>query len=145
MPLSPRSHGDRPHPQPKAIALAGAVAGLSALLTLLVVAFAWPVSNTEPRDVPLAVAGPSEATAVITERLAQERPGAFEMSEALDRAAAVRMIEDREVYGAIVAAPEGFEVLTASAASPAGEQLLAGVAAGVGARPGAGVTLTDVV
>ena len=37
--------------------------GLTALLCLLVVAFAWPATQLAPRSLPIVVAGPAEATA----------------------------------------------------------------------------------
>lgn len=123
----------------------GAALGLSALLALLVTAFAWPATNSEPRGVQLAVAGPAEATAPIAERLAQERPGAFEVITVADPGEAERLIEDRSAYGAIIVTARGLEVLTASAASPAVEQLLTGLAAGIGASSETPVTVTDVV
>lgn len=121
------------------------ILGLSALLAVLVTAFAWPASNSEPRSVPIVVAGPDEIAVPITERLAQEQPGTFEVTTAADRDSAVRLIETREVYGALVAAPGGLEMLTASAASPAVHQLLSGLAAGIGASSEAPITVTDVV
>lgn len=142
---TPQPQGDRPLGSPEVARVVGAVVGLSALLILLVVAFAWPASNTGPRDVPVAVVGPAHVTTAVADRVAREHPGAFEIAVAPDRDAAVRMIEGREVYGAIVASPEGLEVLTASAASPAVEQLLAGLAAAIGTAGGAPVTVTDVV
>ena len=49
---------------------------------------------------------------------------AVEVHRFADRAAAEAAIADRDVYGAIVMAPEGTTVLTASAASPLVAQLL---------------------
>jgi hypothetical protein len=62
-----------------------------------------------------------------------------------ERAAAVRLIESREVYGAIVAGPDGSEVLTASAGSPVVAQLLSQVASGMAAAEGQAIEVTDVV
>ena len=49
----------------------GAVAALTTLLTVLLVAFAWPASEIAPRDLPVAVAGPPGAAAQIDGALAQ--------------------------------------------------------------------------
>ncbi|HEY8307292.1 MAG TPA: hypothetical protein VIG79_11495, partial [Lapillicoccus sp.] len=43
--------------------------GLTALLGLLVVAFAWPATQLAPRSLPVVVAGPAEATAQVTAAL----------------------------------------------------------------------------
>jgi hypothetical protein len=117
----------------------GAVLGLTALLSLLLTAFAWPAANTEPRHVPLAVAAPTPLAAQVEQGLAA-RAGAeaFDVLRVPDRAAAVAAIEDREVYGGFVLGPQGAEVLTASAASPVVAQALAQVAAGQSAGAQAG-------
>jgi hypothetical protein len=125
--------------------VAGAVLGLTALLSLLLTAFAWPAVNTEPRDVPIAIAAPQQVAAQIEQGLSQAGEDAFEVTVVENRAAAVRLIEDRGVYGAIVATPQGGEVLTASAASPAVDQALRQVATGMGAADGTSVQVTDVV
>jgi hypothetical protein len=88
-------------------------------VALVLTLFAWPSSRLEPRDVPVGVAG----SAAIEQQLAA-RDGAFEVHRYADEAAARQAIEDREVYGAFVATPEGPKVLTATAASATVAQLL---------------------
>jgi hypothetical protein len=112
-----------------------AVAGILSL-------FAWPSANLEPRDLPLGVAGPDQMAGALAERLEEERAGAFELHRYADEAAARTAIEDREVYGAIVAAPDGITLLTASAASPLVAQLLTQAAV---APPTGSVETVDVV
>lgn len=122
----------------------GIALGLSVVIGVLVTAFVWPSSEIAPRDVPIAVAGPPEAVAQAEERLAEAAPGAFEVSQVADAAAARQAIEDRDVYGAVVldpAAPP--QVLTASAAGPVVAQLLQGVAAQLAAGAG-GAPVADV-
>jgi hypothetical protein len=116
------------------------------LLVPLVVAvvlalFAWPSANLEPRDLPVGVAGPAAQATAIEQRLAQQE-GAFEIHRYGDEAAARAAIEDREVYGAFVAGPQGAKVLTASAASPAVAQQLTHAAA---AGPAGPLPVEDVV
>ena len=79
--------------------------------------FAWPAANLGPRDLPLGVAGPARATVPLEARLAQ-RQGAFDVHRYADAAAATKAIEDREVYGAVVATPDRPTLFIASAASP---------------------------
>jgi hypothetical protein len=119
---------------------------LTAVLTVLLIAFAWPASRSEPRDLPLAVAGPQQAVAQVKGGLAQAMPGGFEITAAPDRAAAVQAIEDRDVYGAIVLDPQHPEVLTASAGGPAVAQILTQLSARLAAEnPGVQTKVTDVV
>ncbi|WP_433160920.1 hypothetical protein [Kribbella sp. CA-247076] len=116
---------------------------LTALLTVLLIAFAWPAARSEPRDVPLAVAGPAPAVAQVEQGLEQAMPGGFELTAVPDRAAAVQKIEDRDVYGAIVLDPRQPEVLTASAGGPAVAQILAQLATRL--SPETPAKVTDVV
>ncbi|WP_051700520.1 hypothetical protein [Streptomyces sp. NRRL F-4474] len=94
------------------------------LAALALWAFAWPATRMAPRDLPLGVAGPAAAAAPLEQRLTS-RAGAFEIHRYADEAAARTAVRNREVYGAVVATPQGPRLLTASAASPAVAQLLA--------------------
>ncbi len=122
------------------------VALLTTVVTVLLIAFAWPAARSEPRDLPLGVAGPPAATGQIVGALNQNAPGAFEVHGYTDRDAAVAAIEDREVYGAIVLGQGGAEVLTASAASPAVAQILTQLGGRLAQQSGAATppTVTDV-
>lgn len=107
----------------------GIAIGLAVLVGALVTAFAWPASETRPRDVPVAVVGPPEAVALVDQQLSSVMSGAFDVEAAPDADTARELILDREVYGAIVLDPAGPpQLLTASAASPAVAQVLQGVA-----------------
>lgn len=99
------------------------------VIALALAAFAWPTSELAPRDLPIGVSGPPQAIGAIEERLSAQE-GAFDIHGYADEAAARDAIEDREVYGAIVAGPGGMTVLTASAASPLVAQLLQQAAGG---------------
>jgi hypothetical protein len=124
--------------------LAGVVAALAALLGVLLTAFAWPAVGQEPHDLPVAVVAPPEAADRITGSLAEQAgEEAFAITEADDRAAAERLVADREIYGALVVGPEGGEVLTASAASPAVARLLAQIGAAAPAEVGGPWPVTD--
>jgi hypothetical protein len=124
----------------------GAVVGLTTLLTLLLVAFAWPSSQLQPRHVPVALVGPAGATQQVGAGLGQALGAdAFELDRVGSRDEAVAAIEDRDVYGAIVISADGPEVLTASAGSPAVATILGQVAAQLGAGRGSPPVLTDVV
>jgi hypothetical protein len=121
------------------------VALIAVVLTVVLTAFAWPAVRSAPRDVPIAVAGPSAATAQVTDTLEARAPGAFDVRLLDDEAAAHAAIEDRQVYGAVVVGESGPSVLVASAASPAVAQALREVATGLGAAAGTQVAVEDVV
>jgi hypothetical protein len=94
-----------------------AVLAVPVIVAIALSTFAWSAANLEPRDLPLGVAGPAEATGPV-EAMLEEQNGAFDVHRYADAAAATEAIEDREVYGAVVAAPDGLTLLIASAASP---------------------------
>ena len=110
-----------------------AVLAVPVIVAIALSTFAWPAANLEPRDLPLGVAGPAQATVPVEARLA-ERKGAFDVHRYADAAAATKAIEDREVYGAVVAAPDRQTLFIASAASPTVAGLLRENLAAPGAR-----------
>ncbi|MEV7679818.1 ABC transporter permease [Streptomyces sp. NPDC088341] len=105
--------------------------------------FAWPAARIAPQDLPVGIAGPATATAQLEKGFGQ-REGAFEVHRYADEAAARQAIEDRVVYGAVVAAPEGTRLLTATAAGPMVAQFLT-QAVTAQAPAGAKIPVTDVV
>lgn len=146
MSLTPRHRDLSPHAAWTHV-LAASV-GLTALLALLVIAFAWPATQLAPRSLPIVVAGPAEATAQLTAALGQAAPGGFAVTLVADEASARAAIENREAYGAIVVGSTP-TVLTASAASPVVAQLMSQLATTLASRqPGAtppAVQVVDVV
>ncbi|MEU0559431.1 hypothetical protein [Dactylosporangium sp. NPDC006015] len=106
---------------------------LTALLSVMMIAFAWPASRSSVHDIPIAVAGPAAATAQVTQQLAAKRPGTFDVTVVGDTAAAERLILDRDVYGAIDLSTGRPQLIIASAASPSVAQALQQVAQALGA------------
>ena len=144
-PPSNRPHGSR--------ALVAVVVLVPLLAGLALAAFAWPAARLAPRDLPIGVVAPAAAGDAIEQRLARDGD-AVEVHRFADPASARAAIADRDVYGAIVVAPDGTTVLTASAASPLVAQLLqqaasalpAGAGSGTAPPPAAGaVRVVDVV
>lgn len=137
-----------------AISIVGAL-----LVSLVVLAFLWPSKTATPKDLPLAVSGPTQSVETLTAMLEQNAAGTFDLIEATDRDEAVAMIASRETYGAIILTtpPQAPEVLTTSAGSAAVSQMLSGLAGqlqaqltaqvvAAGGDPSlATVTVTDVV
>ncbi|KUH39522.1 MULTISPECIES: hypothetical protein [Streptomyces] len=109
---------------------------------LAVWAFVWPAARVAPRDLPVGVAGPETAVTQL-EKGIRQGGGGFELHRYADADAARAAIEDRSVYGAVVAGPAGPEVLVASAAGPAAAQLIQQAAAAQ--SPDGRVKVTDVV
>ncbi|WP_213452980.1 hypothetical protein [Rhizomonospora bruguierae] len=123
----------RPRPHPLAMA---ALVGLGVVLlqALLVPLFAAPAAHLEPRDLPVVVAGPSEAAAAL--------PPFLKITAVPDAAAADAALRDREAYGAFIFGPDGPALHTASAASPTVATMLGQAASQAAGRP---VPVTDVV
>ncbi|MFQ6851926.1 ABC transporter permease [Streptomyces sp. 35M1] len=113
------------------------------MVTLALWAFAWPAARIAPRDLPVGVAGSAPAAEQLEQRF-EQRDGAFEVHRYADEAAARAAIEDRVVYGAVVATSQGPRLLTASAASPVVSQLLR-EAVTASAPEGTRAEVTDVV
>jgi hypothetical protein len=105
----------------------GIGAALSLLVAVIVMAFSWPSVTADPKDIPIAVSGPEAAVSAFRTALHEKAGDTFAVHTVDDRAAAVRDIERRADYGAVVlsTAPE---VLTASAASTLVSQQLAALA-----------------
>jgi hypothetical protein len=130
--------------KPKPLARAGVlVAGMVLLQALLVMWFAWPAQKAAPHDLPVIVAGSTQATTAVADRLRTNRPGAFEIYTVPDAAAADAALRDRSAYAAFVVEPTGVSLHVASAASPTVSTLLSQAAQPMGnGRP---VAVTDVV
>ncbi|WP_280311963.1 hypothetical protein [Nocardia abscessus] len=112
--------------------VAATVTLLTAIISVLLVAFAWPSVRSSVHDVPIAVAGPATAVAQVRTALDQRLPGGFEITEVADTAAAEQLIGDRQVYGAIDLSSGTPQVIVASAASSAVAQSLQTMAAALG-------------
>src|SRR5262249_10263266 len=130
--------------KPKPLLQAGLVAvGVVLFQALLVTWFAWPAKNTAPRDLPVVVAGPAQATSTIADRLRTERPGAFDIGTVPDASTAATALRDGTASAAFVVDPPGLSLPVASAASPTVSALLTQAAQQLGSgRP---MTVVDVV
>lgn len=114
---------------------AAAILVVPILVGLVLTLFAWPSARLEPRDLPIGVAGAPPAATAIEQRL-EAQDEAFDVHRYADEAAAREAIEDRKVYGAWVATPNGVKLLTSTAASSVVAQLLTHAASeGRGPQP----------
>ena len=124
------AHSDAPTERTPIGRVIGLALALAAVVSIIVLAFAWPAVTAEPKDLPIAISGPAEAVAAAEAAVDAQQPGAIAFDEVADRDAAVAAIESRDVYGAIVLGAEP-EVLTSSASSLPVTQLLGNLANGL--------------
>lgn len=120
-------------PAPKVV---GVIVGLVLIVGTVTLAFAWPSAGVGPNEVPIAVVGPPEAAAQVSDQLEAAEPDGFDVTEAADPEQARDMIEQREVYAALAIAPDGVDLYTASAASPTVARLVTGIAEQIAAGMG---------
>src|SRR5690348_1729675 len=121
--------------EPKRPPIAAVVAVIIVVQALMMLWFSLPAQEAEPRDLPVAVAGPREVADAVAQKLRAARTGAFEVTTVADAAAADRLLKDREIYGAFVVGQRGVELHVASAASPAVSTALSQLATQLG-QPG---------
>ncbi|MCU1480269.1 MAG: hypothetical protein JWQ19_1055 [Subtercola sp.] len=80
----------------------GIAVGAAVAVALIVLAFVWPTVTSSVKNIPIAVAGTSQQVEAVTDALNTQADGAFAVRAVTDRAAAVDLINTRDVYGAIV-------------------------------------------
>ncbi|MFD3584139.1 ABC transporter permease [Streptomyces sp. NPDC058683] len=97
---------------------------LPLVISLAVLAYAWPAARIAPRDLPVGIVGTSAASQAAVEGLAHSRPGAFDFRLYPDEESARTAVRERDVYGAFVVTPGSLTVLESTAASPTVAQLL---------------------
>ncbi|MER5911247.1 ABC transporter permease [Streptomyces sp. NPDC001982] len=97
---------------------------LPLVISLAVMAYAWPASRIAPRDLPVGIVGTTTASQNAVEGLERGKPGAFDFHLYPDEASARSAIKNREVYGALLVTPGSVTVLEATAASASVAQLL---------------------
>ncbi|MGW7542466.1 ABC transporter permease [Streptomyces sp. NPDC054770] len=107
--------------------VAVAAIALPIVITLAVMAFAWPAGRISPRDVPVGIVGTGPASQHAVEGLTRGKPGAFDFRLYPDQQAARSAIRNRDVYGAFAVSGHSVTVLKATAASPSVAQLLTDV------------------
>lgn len=114
------------------------------VLTLAVLAFAWPAARLQARDLPVGVVASPGSQRLVAE-LSTSEPGAFHVSTYSDDAAAREAIRARTTYGAFELGPHQLVVLVAGAAGPTVAQLLESIAVHVGQVASMPVSTVDVV
>jgi hypothetical protein len=108
-------------PQRKTFVRAGlAIAAVSLLCLLFIGSYAGALHDPEPHDVPIAVQ--ASAPPVIADQL--DASPAFKVIKVADRADAMRSIDERESYGAVLVEPDGIHLIESPASSAAVAQFL---------------------
>jgi len=138
-------HAPRGAAVPTFMAFALAV-GVIAIQFIMVTTYSWSATSIAPRNLPVAIAGPARAVALVTGELDTAKPGAFRLIPVGSAAEARQDIISRQTYGAIlVSGPGRIDVLVASGGSPAVASVLTAMTAkmdGVSTRP---ANVTDIV
>lgn len=111
--------------------LVAIVVGLTVMVALMLLAFAAPALNSGPKDLPLAVSGPEQATSRVTAALDEQAPGTFDVTTYATEQEGAEAIADREAIGGIAVGAKGVTVQTATGAGAAYTQVLKGVGAGL--------------
>ncbi|MFD5494195.1 hypothetical protein ACFYY3_11100 [Streptomyces sp. NPDC001812] len=119
-------------PQPGAARkLVAVLLGLTAVVTLMLCAFALPSVNGGPHKVPIGVSGPQAAARSLEKTLDGDEwdVTVYDSAEALTSA-----VKGREITGGLVLAPEGVAVYTATAGAPLAGGALTAMAHSVAAE-----------
>ncbi|MEJ6550232.1 ABC transporter permease [Corynebacterium sp. USCH3] len=102
------------------VKLGGIILGLTAAVSLMLLAFLSPQMNSGPEDIPVAVTAPDPVVAQLSEN--------FDVTTYDNPSDARDAVLDRDAVGAVTVTPEGATVYTASGAGQPYTQVLAGVA-----------------
>ncbi len=138
-----RSDGSPAKAGLRGIVLPAAVA--VAIGTLLVVVYLAAFPTAVPRDLPVGIAGPAADVEAVRQAVEQARPGELALVGLPDAGAAERAVASGDVYGALVLAPSGPQLLVAGAHGQAVTQdLTAALGPVVAERAGAQPAVTDV-
>lgn len=106
--------------------LGGIILGLTAAVTLMLLAFLSPQMHSGPDDIPVAVSAPDAVVSQLDEK--------FEVTTYDDPSDARDAVLSRDAVGAVTVAADGATVYTASGAGTPYTQVLTGVAEGMDAR-----------
>ncbi|RLZ02840.1 hypothetical protein CWC38_08995 [Kocuria tytonicola] len=116
------SHVRTPEPRQRPDWLKSIKAALiaTAVVSIVLLAFAWPTATSRTENLPVAVVGTQDQIDAVTEKMPDNL---LDLHPVADREDVLNGIRTREVYGGIVLGSQP-EILTASAASPVASQML---------------------
>ncbi|WP_291314016.1 ABC transporter permease [Corynebacterium sp. UBA2622] len=105
----------------------GITFGIPLIIGLMLWAFLAPTFHSGPTGVPIAIVGPDQAVTQLTQQAEQQEKHP-DFVRADSDGDAQRMIHDREVVGAVVMAPQGSTIYTATGNGAPYVQILNGMA-----------------
>ncbi|MFC5835300.1 hypothetical protein [Nonomuraea insulae] len=150
----PPKHETRPAPAPNAGALAGpspatavrmllgVIIGLTAVVVVMLCAFALPSVKGGPNHVPLGLAGPQPATQALQKGLDAD---AWDVKLYPDPQALQAAIKQRDISGGLALGAGGITVYTASAGGQQASAAITALGSGMAARQQSKATVSDVV
>jgi hypothetical protein len=129
---------------PTLVPLVSALAGLVALVSILIVAFALPATHSAPTKLPIGLAGAPAITSQL-KPLFVTKTSPFQVTVYPNEAALRSAIEHRKVYGGLSVDTTAATMLVSSAASPVAAETLGSVASELGTQFNTQIALSDVV
>ncbi|MEW1903793.1 hypothetical protein [Streptomyces sp. NPDC086147] len=134
---------DAPGPGPSTPRkLAAVLLGLTAVVVLMLCAFALPGVNGGPHEVPLGVTGPQAAAQAFEKKL--DGPE-WDVTVYEDTAALTTAIQEREVAGGLALGTGGIDVYTATAGAPTATGALTALGNAAAAQQQTKATVHDLV
>ncbi|MEU3663716.1 hypothetical protein AB0E77_28825 [Streptomyces sp. NPDC032940] len=122
--------------------LTAVLVGLTALVTLMLGAFALPSIHSGPRDMPVGVTGARDATRALQQKLDTDM---WDVTVYDDAGALTSAVKDRDVVGGLGVSASGVDVYTATAASPMGGTLLTSLGNTLAAQQRTRATVHDLL
>lgn len=130
---------------PPAAKLAALIAGLGAILVVLLALFILPSLKSGPHDLPLGLVGDTASVTQIEQNLGTALPGAFITKTYASAEELKAAVEARDIVGGIAVSDTGMEAFVASAGSTAISGTVTAAATKLAAATGVGLTVSDVV
>ncbi|MFD4952826.1 hypothetical protein [Streptomyces sp. NPDC058451] len=122
--------------------LTAAVLGLTALVTVMLCAFALPGVNGGPRHIPVGVSGPQQVAQALQKKLDGD---AWDVTVHASADALKEAVRNRDVSGGLVVTSGGIDVYTVTAGGPMAANALTAMANAVAAQQQTQATVHDLV
>ncbi|GAA1458004.1 ABC transporter permease [Williamsia maris] len=120
------------------------VLGLTAALSLLLLAFALPGVHSKPHDLRFGVVAAPTTSQQLARSLDTRQPGAFDVSYPASAAAARSQIESRDLDGALIVDRTGITTMVTTAGSTSVATLIEGVGTRIASSQNTTSTTVDV-
>lgn len=141
------AHGAPTAADPGLRKMIGLAFALTAIVSVMLIALGLPAVKSGAHEVPIGISAPTATAQSLTTQLngASADGDAFAVDTYVDADALREAIKERDVYGGIVVAADGVQILTASAGSPAIATSLSALAGPLGEATQQPVSVVDVV